>query len=175
MISKKFLLLTMMVLMMAPGLAKADGPVNLALVPSIQIVGEAESVSVFSLGLWSRNANLTGLDWAIVTQKTGSVTGVQWAAAGLVDGDFTGWQNSWLASITKGNMQGLQVGAYTHTGGGSTGVQLGIYNTSDDFSGLQFGLVNVTEVMRSGLQIGLINIIKSKEKLKLFPFVNWSF
>jgi len=29
--------------------------------------------------------------------------------------------------------------------------------------------------MRSGLQIGLINIIKNKEKLKVFPIVNWLF
>ena len=175
MFSKKFLLLTMMVLMMAPGLAKADGPVNLALVPSIQIVGEAESVTAFSLGLWSRNANLTGLDWSIVGQKTGSVTGIQWAAVGLVDGDFTGWQGTWLAAVTQGNMQGLQVGAYTKSGMSSTGVQFGVVNTSDDFSGLQLGLVNITQTMRSGLQIGLINIINNKEKLKIFPIVNWKF
>lgn len=144
----KILLLAIVTLLLAtPGVVLADGPINLSLVPSLQIVG----------------------------QNTGSFTGVQWTAAGLVDGVFTGWQNSWLASVTKGNMQGLQVGAYTHSGTGSSGVQFGIFNTSDDFSGLQFGLVNITQVMRSGLQIGLINIIKSKEKLKLFPIVNWSF
>jgi hypothetical protein len=172
---KKLLLAIVTLLLATPGVVLADGPVNLALVPSIQIVGETQSVTVFRLGLWSRNANMTGFDWGIVGQNTGSFTGLQWQAAGLVDGDFTGWQNSWLASVTKGNMQGLQVGAYTHSGMGSTGVQFGIFNTSDDFSGLQVGLVNITQVMRSGLQIGLINIIKSKEKLKLFPIVNWSF
>ena len=171
----KKMLLSAMLLMMIPGAVLADGPINLALVPSIQIVGETQSVTAVRLGIWSRNANMTGFDWGIVGQNTGSFTGVQWQAAGLVDGDFTGWQNSWLASVTNGNMQGLQVGAYTKSGMGSTGVQLGFFNTSDDFSGLQFGLVNITQVMRSGLQIGLINIIKSKEKLKVFPIVNWSF
>jgi hypothetical protein len=175
MLSKKLILLAMTALILVPGLAMADGPINLALVPSIQIVNEAESVTAFSLGIWSRNANLTGLDWSIVGQKTGSVTGVQWAWVGLVDGDFTGWQGNWLAAVTQGNMQGLQWGAYTKSGGGSTGVQIGLVNTSDDFSGFQLGLVNITEVMRSGLQIGLINVIKSKEKLKIFPIVNWSF
>jgi hypothetical protein len=29
--------------------------------------------------------------------------------------------------------------------------------------------------MTSGLQIGIINIINNKEKLKLFPIVNWKF
>ena len=172
---KKILLTVVMATLLTPGLALADGPVNLALVPSVQIVGEAESVTVFRLGLWSRNADMTGFDWSIVSQNTGSFTGVQWAAAGLVDGDFTGWQSTWLAAIAQGNMQGLQTGAYTKSGVGSSGVQLGIYNTSDDFSGLQFGIVNVAETMRSGLQIGLINIIKNKEKLKLFPIVNWKF
>jgi hypothetical protein len=171
----KKLLLSAMMLMLFSGAAMADGPINLALVPSIQIVGQTESVTVFRLGIWARNASMTGFDWGIVGQNTGSVTGVQWTAVGLVDGDFTGWQNSWIASVTNGNMQGLQVGAYTHSGTGSSGVQFGLFNTSDEFSGLQVGLVNITQVMRSGLQIGLINIIKSKEKLSLFPIVNWSF
>jgi hypothetical protein len=85
---------------------------------------------------------------------------VQLTAVGLVDGDFTGWQSGWLAGVAKGNMQGLQTGVYTHSGMGSTGVQIGFFNTSDSFS---------------GLQIGLVNIIRSKEKLTFFPIVNWSF
>ncbi len=172
---KKTIAATALALTLLPCLALADGPVNLSLVPSVQIVGETESVSVFRLGIWARNADMTGLDWTIASQNTGSVTGVQWTAVGLVDGDFTGWQGSWLAGITKGNMQGLQVGAYTHSGMGSSGVQFGLFNTTDDFSGLQVGFVNIAENMRSGLQIGLVNIIKSKAKLKLFPIVNWSF
>jgi len=72
-------------------------------------------------------------------------------------------------------MQGLQWALYTKSGVGSSGVQFGLLNTSDDFSGLQIGFVNITETMRSGLQIGLINIIKNKEKLKVFPIVNWRF
>ena len=172
--SKK-LLLSAMMFMLVPGAVLADGPINLALVPSIQIVNETQSVTAFRLGIWSRNVDMTGLDLGIFAQNSGSFTGVQWTAAGIVGGDFTGWQNNWLASVTNGNMQGLQVGAYTKSGIGSTGVQIGIFNTSEDFSGLQFGLVNITEVMRSGLQIGLVNIIKSKDKLKFFPIVNWSF
>lgn len=172
---KNILLLAAVGMLMIPGVVLADGPVNLALLPSVQIVGETESVSALRLGIWARNAEMTGLDGSLVSQNTGSFTGVQWAGIGLVDGDFTGWQNNWLASVTEGNMQGLQAGAYTKSGGGSSGVQLGFLNTSDDFSGLQLGVVNITEVMRSGLQIGLVNIIKSNENLKVFPFVNWSF
>ena len=172
---KKLVFAALALMITAPTAALADGPINLALVPSVQIVKEDQSVTAVRLSIWSRNANMRGLDWGIVTQNTGSVTGVQWTAVGLVDGDFTGWQGGWLAGVANGNMQGLQTGAYTHSGAGSTGVQFGLFNTADDFSGLQFGLVNITEVMRSGLQIGLVNIINSKEKLKFFPFVNWSF
>ena len=172
---KKILAATLLVATLVPGLALADGPINLALVPSIQIVNEAESVTAFRLGIWSRNASMTGVDLGIVAQNTGSFTGLQWTAFGTVGGDFTGWQNNWLASIAQGNMQGLQVGAYTKSGMGSSGVQFGLVNTSDDFSGLQLGFVNITETMRSGLQIGLINIINNKEKLKVFPIVNWKF
>ncbi len=92
-----------------------------------------------------------------------------------MDGDFTGLQESWLAAVTNGNMQGVQGAVYTHAGPGSTGVQFGLVNTADSFSGLQFGLVNIAESMRSGLQIGLVNIINNKEKLKVFPIVNWKF
>ena len=173
--TKKILLAALLVATLAPGLALADGPINLSLVPSIQIVGETESVTAFRLGIWSRNADMTGFDIGIVTQNTGSFTGLQWTALGIVDGDFTGWQNGWLASIARGNMQGLQVGAYTKSGMGSSGVQIGLFNSADDFSGLQFGILNIAETMRSGLQIGIINIINNKEKLKVFPIVNWKF
>jgi hypothetical protein len=172
---KKLLIVLSLTTLLLPGLAVADGPINLALVPSVQIVKETESVSAFRLAIWGRNVDHVGLDWNIVGQNTGSVTGVQLTAVGLVDGDFTGWQSGWLAGVANGNMQGLQTGIYTHSGMGSTGVQIGFINTSDSFSGLQFGLVNIAETMRSGLQIGLVNIIRSKETLKFFPIVNWSF
>ena len=172
--AKKLILMSLM-LVLLPVIALADGPVNLALVSEVQLVDEAQSVTVFRLGIWGRNANMTGLDLGLVGQNTGSFEGLQWTGVGLVDGDFTGWQHGWIAGITEGNMQGLQTAFYTKAGVGSSGVQLGFVNTADDFSGLQFGLVNITQVMRSGLQIGLINIINNKEKLKVFPIVNWKF
>lgn len=172
---KKITLLITLAAMALPGIAFADGPINLSLFPPVQIVGETESVTAFRLGLVSKNHDMTGLDLNFVAMNSGSVTGVSFSGIGIVDGDFTGWQDSWIASITNGNMQGLQVGAFTKSGVGSSGVQFGIVNTSDDFSGLQVGLVNITQTMRSGLQIGLVNIINSKDKLKFFPIVNWSF
>ena len=173
---QKVLAAALMTALLTPGLALADGPINLSLFNPVQIVKEDQSVTAFRFSLiYGKNVNMTGLDLSLVGVNTGSVTGVAFSGLGMVDGDFTGWQDSWLASITKGNMQGLQVGAYTKSGMGSTGMQFGLLNTSDDFSGFQLGVVNIAETMRSGLQIGLINIIKNKEKLKLFPIVNWKF
>ena len=173
---KKTILLATAAMLLAPSLVLADGPISLGVFPPVQIVKEPESVTAFRFSLiYGKNASLTGLDLSLVGMNTGSVTGVAFTGVGIVDGDFTGWQSGWLASVTRGNMQGLQWAAYTKSGMGSSGVQVGLLNMSDDFSGLQFGLVNITENMRKGLQIGLVNIIKSKEKLKFFPIVNWSF
>ena len=49
----KKLLLPAMMLVLFPGAVMADGPINLALVPSSQIVGETESVSVMRRMLMS--------------------------------------------------------------------------------------------------------------------------
>ncbi len=174
--TKKIVAAVIMAAILAPSLAFADGPINLSLFAPVQIVKEDQSVTAFRFSLiYGKNVDMTGFDLSLVGVNTGSVTGASFSGVGLVDGSFTGWQSSWLASITKGNMQGLQMGAYTKSGMGSSGVQFGLLNTSDDFSGLQFGIVNIAETMRSGLQIGIINIIKNKEKLKLFPLVNWKF
>lgn len=162
--------------LLAPSLALAEGPVNLALFNPVQIVKEDQAVTAFRFSLiYGRNTDMTGLDLSLVGMNTGDVSGVSFVGVGLVDGDFTGWQSGWIASVTEGKMEGLQNGLYTKSGLGSSGVQVGFLNTSDDFSGLQFGLVNITETMRSGLQIGLVNIIKNKDKLKVFPIVNWLF
>jgi len=159
-----------------PGAALADGPVSLGVVPPAQIVPPDQSVTALRVSLiYGRNADLTGLDFSLVGRNTGDVRGVAFAGASLVEGDFTGWQNGWLASVTRGNMQGLQWAAYNRSGVGSSGLQLGLVNVSEGFSGLQVGLVNITEVMRSGLQIGIVNIIRSKPNLKVLPLVNWSF
>jgi hypothetical protein len=174
--SRKLVILALIAVLVAPALARADGPINLGLFTPVQIVGETESVTAFRFSLiYGKNVDVTGIDLSLVGRNSGSVTGIQWTAVGLVDGDFTGWQSSWLAAVAEGNMQGLQTGFYTKAGVGSTGVQFGFLNTADEFSGVQIGWVNITEVMRSGLQIGLVNIIKSKEKLSFLPIVNWSF
>ena len=174
--SRRILASAVLAALLLPTVALADGPINLALFNPVQIVKEDEAVTAFRFSLiYGRNTDMTGLDLSLVGLNTGDVSGVSFTGVGLVDGDFTGLQLSWIAAVAEGNMQGLQWALYTKSGGGSSGVQFGLLNTSDDFSGLQVGFVNITETMRSGLQIGLVNIIKNKEKLKVFPIVNWRF
>lgn len=167
---------TLTLLLLAPALARAESPVNLALFNPVQLTKETESVTALRLSLlYGANADLTGLDLSLVGLNTGSVAGIAFAGVSLVEGDFTGGQLGWLASITEGNAQGLQWALYTKSGLGSSGAQIGLVNTAEDFSGIQFGLVNIAESMRSGLQIGLVNIINNKDKLKVLPLVNWRF
>jgi len=160
-----------------PSFALADGPINLSLFNPVQIVKEDQAVTAFRFSLiYGVNTDLTGLDLSLVGVNHGSVTGVQFAAVGIVDGDFTGWQSG-IGCITKGKFTGFQGGPhnpYNSVGSGS-GFQFGWFNNAGSFSGFQLGLLNITETMGSGLQIGIINIIKNKEKLKLFPIVNWKF
>ena len=174
--TKSILLAVLAATLIVPAAARAESPVNLALFSPVQLTAETESVTAFRFSLiYGRNADLTGLDLSLVGLNSGSVSGIAFTGLGMVEGDFTGGQLSWLAAITNGNMQGMQWAIYNKAGLGSSGVQLGLLNTADDFSGLQLGFVNIAESMRSGLQIGLINIINNKEKLKVFPIVNWKF
>jgi hypothetical protein len=168
--------LALLLSLLVPAAAQADGPISLGVVPPVQMVPEDQSVTALRISLlYGRHADLTGLDLSLIGRNTGDVRGVAFAGASLVDGDFTGWQNGWLAAVTRGNLQGLQWAVYNRSGSGSSGLQIGLVNVADGFSGLQLGLVNISQTMRSGLQVGLVNIIQSKPRLKVLPLVNWSF
>lgn len=153
----------------------ADSPVNLALFNPIQINKETDSVTAFRFSLiYGVNTGVKGLDLSLVGVNKGPGVGVSWHVVGFVEGEYTGWQNG-LMTFTGGPMTGLQTGGLNRAGGGK-GVQFGALNMTDgEFSGLMVGFINIAEQMSSGLQIGLINVIKNKEKLKLFPIVNWKF
>jgi len=151
-----------------------ESPINLSLFNPIQITNENTSVTAFRFSLiYGRNADVAWVDLGLVNRTTGSGKGLSWNGIGMIDGDFTGWQNG-IANITKGHFVGYQSGWIYNRAGSGSGFMWGLYNSSSDFSGLQIGLVNICDRM-NGLQIGLVNIIKSKEKLKFFPIVNWSF
>jgi len=137
----------------------AGKPIQLALFNPVQIVPEKESIAGLRLSLiYGSNANMTGLDWGLVTKTSGQFEGVQLGLIGMVDGNATGIQYN-LASLT---------------GGSFTGLQLGWYNSAGHTQGLQFGLINTTGTMK-GLQIGILNFIRQGGFLPFFPIVNGSF
>jgi len=152
---------SLMLLLLLAGFAGtvyAQGPVQLSLINSIQIVPETESVTAFRLAIYGKNTSTQYVDLGIVTQNTSGMSrGIQWSFVGLQD-DFTGWQAAFV-NYSTGRVKGLMSGTV---------------NYSNYFTGLQFGLVNYTKTA-NGLQLGLLNFIDEGGMLPIFPIFNFSF
>jgi hypothetical protein len=150
-------------------------PIQVSLVTPIQIVDQNLAVKGLRLNLiYGRNAAMTGLDIGVVNHTDGLTKALQWGLVGISEANFVGYQNNWIANITKGDLSGLQIGGYNEAGGGE-GVQIGLFsNVPNRMSGLQISLVNYAKDLH-GLQIGLLNIISSKESFPILPIVNWKF
>lgn len=135
-------------------------PIQLALFSPVQIFPETSSIAGIRLSLlYGNNVNVTGVDVGLVNRITGSGTGIQWGGVGLTDGNFNGVQWNVFANVTKGNVEG---------------VQLGWYNSAGHVHGAQLGLVNRAGTMK-GLQLGILNFIDTGGQFPFFPIVNWSF
>ena len=154
--------------------ARAEGakPIQLSLVPSIQIVDEAADVSGVRLMIVGRNANVTGLDVGLGALTTGEFVGLQWAAVGMVGGG-KGWMNNAIYSGSKGVFRGLQTSAVC-MGDDVRGVQFGLVNYNKKMNGLQISFFNYAEYL-DGLQIGIINVAKNAQGHTILPIVNWVF
>ncbi len=156
------------------GAQERQHPFEVALLSPIQMRAETDAIQIFRFSLlYGRNLSVRGLDVGLVAHNTGGVSkGLQHAVVGLVDGDFVGWQNN-VVSITRGEFNGLQTGAYNEIGHGES-FQVGLFNRANQVSGLQLGLINYADDFY-GVQVGLINIIASKDALGVLPLVNWKF
>ena len=113
-----------------------------------------------------------------------SVTGLRLVLISGVNQDVTGLDVLGLASLTRGNQTGLQLGFYDEVRGDLTGWQLGIFvndvrgrargfqsagisNRAGDGTGFQFAaLLNRAKRMR-GLQISLVNWTDELEGIQL--------
>jgi len=80
-----------------------------------------------------------------------------------------GGQVSLISNYTKGELNGLQIGAINKSKvmkgkntipTGNRGFQFGIVNISSNMDGTQIGLINIGRQVR-GVQVGLINIFKT--------------
>ncbi len=171
-----------------PAVAAESRPIQLSLVPSIQIFSEDTAIHGVRLAIVGRNREFLGLDLGLGLLTTGDFTGVGWGFANLVDGDVQGIQSGlfnqagtmtgvqWgIINLVDTEFTGLQWGGLNLMEQGHTeGLLVGLVNVTEDMDGLQLGFVNVTNTMH-GLQIGLVNIIKGKDTLPVLPIVNWSF
>jgi hypothetical protein len=134
-------------------------PIQLALVPPVQLVPENESIQGVRLNIYGRNQNVSGVDIGLVHETKGDFTGVQFGLLGFVHGEGRGLQFN---------------GIYTEATVRMTGLQVGMVNRSNSMHGLQIGLVNISDEMK-GIQIGLWNEIKSKQELPVLPLFNACF
>jgi hypothetical protein len=118
-------------------------------------VPENEAVTAFRLAIYGKNTRTQYFDLGIVTENTSGVSkGLQWSFVGLQN-DFTGWQAATVFNYSTGKVKGLM----------SSWINL---------SGLQLGIVNITDTAY-GIQPGLLNIIKKGGMLPWFPIFNFSF
>jgi hypothetical protein len=156
------------------GYGETEEPFQIAIFHPLQLRDENTSILALRVSLlYGRNVAVKGLDVGLVNHCTGGESlGLQYGLVGFVEGDFMGWQDNSI-SIVKGEFSGLQTGIYNEIDHG-VGLQVGWGNKARSMRGLQLGFVNYTETMH-GLQIGLLNIIRDKEDLPVFVFVNWSF
>jgi len=134
-------------------------PIQLALVPQVQLVHEDRSIRGVRLNIYGRNYNMTGIDIGLAHETKADFNGVSFGLINFVHGEGRGLQFSGLYSEATTKMSGLQVG---------------MFNRSNNIHGLQIGLANFADDM-TGIQLGLWNEIKSKQQWNVIPIINAAF
>ena len=134
-------------------------PLQLALVPTIELVPQDQSVHGLRLNIYGNNENVSGVDIGLVHETKSRFSGVAFGLLSIVHGEARGLQFSGIYSGADASISGLQVG---------------MVNRSANIHGVQIGLANFADDM-TGIQIGLWNEIKSKEKWQVFPLFNAAF
>lgn len=153
--------------------ASTAHPVQIALFFPVQIFPATDAIRGVRLSLiYGKNADVTGLDWGLVSKTTHSFTGVQFGGVGIAEGTFTGLQANGIVNVSKGSFEGVQWGAVVNSAQAGRGGQVAGVNVARNFRGLQFGLVNYAASLH-GVQIGVVNIIKKGGQFPVMILVNW--
>jgi hypothetical protein len=134
-------------------------PVQLALVPPVELVNQDYSINGLRLNIYGSNKNVFGVDIGLMHETTADFHGVAFGLLSFVHGDVRGLQFDGIYSGVDKRMSGLQLGIVNHAG---------------DMHGLQIGLANFADDA-TGIQIGLWNEIKSKESWSVIPIINAAF
>ena len=182
-------------------------PVEIGVLSPTQLNGPNTSVEGVRLGLiYTENVNVTGVDVNLIAERTkGDFKGVSlFSLYDKTDGNFTGVRmHPWFVSYNSvgGEFVGAQVGGLNIIEGSGLGLQVGIVNLDNDFTGVriagvnyaknlyggELAFVNISEVARGlqvgvfnyseqlqGLQIGILNIAKNSEVFPALPFINFN-
>ena len=150
-----------MITLLAISICKSDDKiVQLALFNPVQIFPEEDSITGVRLNLlYGNNAGVTGLDLGLVNRTIEKkAVGVQWGVLGLADRGFTGFQAN-SVNVVHNEFKG---------------VQFGFVNVTEEANGLMIGVLNFARRMY-GIQIGIFNLIGEGGAAPVLPIVNWSF
>ena len=134
-------------------------PLQLALIPEVQLVPEDESIQGLRLNIYGSNRNVSGVDIGLVHETKGNFTGVAFGIMSLVRGEGRGL---------------LFNGIYTEAAKSMSGLQVGMVNRSASMHGVQIGLANFADDM-VGFQFGLWNEIKNRDNWNIIPLINANF
>lgn len=123
-------------------------PLEVAIVPPLQIPGTGYGVKGLRFSVVGVNREVRGLDFALL----GNITNVM----------FKGLAISGLFNYNRAGSTviGLQLAGIANINSGHSevyGIQLALVNDAGSVYGLQLGLVNIANDLH-GIQIGLINI-----------------
>ena len=169
---KTKIFITAISLLLFTGIALADKPIQLALVPDVQLVPQSEGITGLRLNIYGKNTSLKGVDLGIVNVLTKPSVGLQYGLVGINESDFSGWTDNFV-NINKGTFVGVSSGALNKAKN-AAGIQWGFINCAAKMHGIQLGVLNKAQSLE-GVQIGFINVIKNNGFMPIFPIVNWSF
>ena len=117
-----------------------------------------ENVTGLDVGLWGRSEYFEGI------QLNALRNDVKDSCAGIQVGCYN--------SVARGDLFDIQVGLWNESLS-YRGVQFGVINVSGDSQGFQVGIINRSETMY-GFQLGAINIIRDAE-FQFMPILNIGF
>ena len=133
-------------------------PVMASLVTPLQVPSKDYDVVGFRLSLiYGDCREFTGLDLGVAQRAAGDFTGLAVGGLNLSGGMLAGGQ------VGLVNWNGNEVTQWDRR---SKGAQIGIFNYSGTFCGLQDGIVNVSDGAFVGLQASFLNFAEDVEGLQ---------
>ncbi len=128
------------------------------------------------LGVNQETGSMTGAQLGMVNVVGDEVQGVQYGLASWASGDtagyqagllsyaggrFSGYQEGWVASLSRGDLDGLQLGGvFAYAAGEVRGAQVSPVTIAGSLQGAQVGVVNVVQ-RTAPVQVGVVNVAGS--------------